>query len=281
MPATAPRSTRSHCGSTPSLLAQRVDALPSTALPAGNDELSSDEAVAGRPWESSAGPPVPPTVRVNLAAWVAAAAAPVTVMVAVPAAAAPAVATVIVEVPPAVTDDGLKLTVTPAGAPLADSFTDCAVPDTTDVDTFAVVDAPAVTEPDPGLTESAKSLPPVPAGVKVRWLAAPEQLPATTLAPDARTHLCPVWISEIVPFGLTDHCCAGPPVQVCSATFPPEIPAHLLLMIRKAPWKVNCWLAALLHAAVTRAVPDDGALRHCPVDLFRYWPTVLCACAPP
>src|SRR5204863_9069013 len=150
------------------------------------------------------------------------------------------------------------------GAPLADSATD-PVPE---VDTVAEVDPPGATDPDAGLTDTSKPVPPK--AVNVHWLALPEQLPATTLVPDARTHFCPVWMSEIVPFGLTDHCCAGPPVQVCRTTFPPDMPAHLLLMIRKAPWKVNTWLAALEQAAVTSAVPDEGALRHCRVDLFLY-----------
>src|SRR5215831_8379011 len=47
-----PRSTCSHCGSAKAL-DQRVPVLPSTALDAGKLAFSSDEAVAGRPCDSS------------------------------------------------------------------------------------------------------------------------------------------------------------------------------------------------------------------------------------
>src|SRR6266536_4114827 len=47
----APRSTRIHCGSTPSLLPQRVVVLPSKAFAGPSEELSTDEDVAGLPWE--------------------------------------------------------------------------------------------------------------------------------------------------------------------------------------------------------------------------------------
>jgi ABC-type branched-subunit amino acid transport system ATPase component len=53
MVAVAPRSTRIHSGSWPSALAQRVVALLSTALAASKELLSTDEAVAGLPCESS------------------------------------------------------------------------------------------------------------------------------------------------------------------------------------------------------------------------------------
>src|SRR5258705_290613 len=48
----APRSTWIHCGSLKAL-DQRVPALPSTAAPAGKAAFSLDEAVAGRPCDSS------------------------------------------------------------------------------------------------------------------------------------------------------------------------------------------------------------------------------------
>ena len=48
----APRSTRIHCGSTPSALAQRVPVLPSTALPGPSEDSSFDDEVAGLPCES-------------------------------------------------------------------------------------------------------------------------------------------------------------------------------------------------------------------------------------
>src|SRR5690349_1637028 len=95
----------------------------------------------------------------------------------------------------------------------------------------------------------------VPESVNVHWLAAPEQLRATTLVPEMPTHFCPVWMSEIVPFGFTDHCCAGPPVQVCSTILPLDMPAHRLLIIRKAPSKVNFCSADPLQAAVFSWVP--------------------------
>src|SRR6266545_1710659 len=170
-------------------------------------------------------------------------------MMAVPLAAEAVVVTVMVAVPPAVTDAGVKLAVTPAGAPDADSATGCAVPDTTAVDTVTVVDEPAVTVPEPGLSDSEKSL------------------------------------AGVVPDGRNDHCRAGPPVHLTSTTFPPDWAAQRLLITRNAPWKVNCWLAAPLHAAVVNAVPTvellPGSFRHCPEDLFLYWPMVLLGWAPP
>src|SRR5260370_41427056 len=54
-----PRSTWSHCGSLKAL-DQRVPVLPSTAADAGNEAFSSDDAVAGRPWATSADPPPAP-----------------------------------------------------------------------------------------------------------------------------------------------------------------------------------------------------------------------------
>src|SRR6266545_3168150 len=50
--AVEPRSTRSHCGSEKAL-DQRVLAFPSTALDAGYEALSVDDAVAGLPCDSS------------------------------------------------------------------------------------------------------------------------------------------------------------------------------------------------------------------------------------
>src|SRR6478672_2128646 len=75
--AVAPRSTRSHCGSEPSLLAHRVLVSPSNAALAGSDEDSTDEAVAVLPWESRVAPggggggvpPVPVTVTLYVAVW--------------------------------------------------------------------------------------------------------------------------------------------------------------------------------------------------------------------
>src|SRR5918992_239945 len=52
MVAVAPRSTWSHCGSLKAL-DQRVAVLPSTAADAGVPAFSVDDAVAGRPCESS------------------------------------------------------------------------------------------------------------------------------------------------------------------------------------------------------------------------------------
>ena len=53
--------------------------------------------------------------------------------------------TVIVEEPPAVTDDGLKLTVVPAGWPLALNATDCAEPLVTAVEIVEVPLPPCAT----------------------------------------------------------------------------------------------------------------------------------------
>ena len=67
--------------------------------------------------------------------------------------------TVIVDELPAVTEVGLKLTVTPDGVPEADRLTDWADPVVTAVATVAVVDPPAVTEPEDGDSDTEKSLP--------------------------------------------------------------------------------------------------------------------------
>src|SRR5689334_10664923 len=99
------------------------------------------------------------------------------------------------------------------------------------------------------------------------------------------THFCPVWMSEIVPFGFTDHCCAGPPVQVCSTILPEDMPAHRSLMIRNAPSNLKVCSADPLQAAVFSWVPVVellfGSSRHCPLEPFLYWPTVMCGWAPP
>jgi hypothetical protein len=50
--AVAPRSTCSHCGSE-NADDQRVPVLPSTAAEAGYAPLSTDDAMAGLPWDSS------------------------------------------------------------------------------------------------------------------------------------------------------------------------------------------------------------------------------------
>ena len=85
------------------------------------------------------------TVSATLVMCVAVAPVPVTVIVELPGAADAATLTVIVDDPPAVTDDGLKLTVTPVGRPLALSATVCAEPPVTAV---KIVDVP----PDPCAT---------------------------------------------------------------------------------------------------------------------------------
>ncbi|HEY3632150.1 MAG TPA: hypothetical protein VGL21_14665, partial [Jatrophihabitantaceae bacterium] len=79
-----------------------------------------------------------------------------------PFAADDAAETVIVDDAPAFTDVGLNDTLTPDGAPLADSATLCADPEVTAVLTVAVVEAPGATDPDDGATEIEKSLPPPP-----------------------------------------------------------------------------------------------------------------------
>src|SRR6266568_2310796 len=62
----APRSTSSHCGSL-NALDQRVPVLPSTAFEAGYPAPSSDDAVAGWPWDSRV--PDPPVIGVALASF--------------------------------------------------------------------------------------------------------------------------------------------------------------------------------------------------------------------
>jgi hypothetical protein len=94
-----------------------------------------------------------------VAVWLPDAAVPVTVIAYVPGAAAEDVANVTVDEPPAVTEVGLKDTVTPEGAPEAERLTDCAEPEVTAVLTCAVVDEPGFTEADAGKRESEKSLP--------------------------------------------------------------------------------------------------------------------------
>ena len=279
----APRSTRSHCGSAPSLLAHRVLVrFPSTAALAGNDDDSTEDAVAGLPCESSTGfpPPDPVTVTPSDAVLVPLAAVPLTVIVDVPGVAVAAAVTVTVEFPPEVTDAGEKDTPTPDGAPLAESAIVSVPPE---VVTVVVAEPPGAKETDAGDTPRVN---PVSLDdVNVHCAAVPEQLPVETVLPEARMHFFPVWMSEMVRLGLIDHCCAGPPVHFCSTTELPDIAAHRLLITRKAPWNVKRCASPPLHAAAFSAVPVDellpGSSRQVPVELFRYWPIVVFGCAPP
>jgi len=76
----------------------------------------------------------------------------------VPTAAEDVVAMGAVDEPPAVTEEGANDTLTPAGAPDADSDTDCATPDVTAVLTVVVAELPCTTDPEAGLAEIEKSL---------------------------------------------------------------------------------------------------------------------------
>src|SRR3989442_11395381 len=73
-------------------------------------------------------PPEETTVRLTVVACVALVPVPFTVIEYVPGVVAAPAATVMVEDPPAVTDEGLKLTVVPAGWPLAERLTVWAEP---------------------------------------------------------------------------------------------------------------------------------------------------------
>jgi hypothetical protein len=68
------------------------------------------------------------------------------------------VAMVTVELPPAVTVVGLNVTLPPPGTPVVLKVTVWAVPETTAVDAVAVAEAPWVTVPEVGLSDSEKSL---------------------------------------------------------------------------------------------------------------------------
>ena len=59
---------------------------------------------------------------------------------------------------PVLMDDGLKLAVAPVGKPVIDSETCCAFPPVTAVEIADVVELPAVTAPEDGLTDIEKSL---------------------------------------------------------------------------------------------------------------------------
>jgi hypothetical protein len=98
------------------------------------------------------------TVKLNVVVWVVLVPVPVIVTGNVPAGVEVAVARVSVEEPPEVTDVGLNDALAPAGSPLADSDTACAVPDVVAVDTVAVVELPGFTAAEAGLTEIEKSL---------------------------------------------------------------------------------------------------------------------------
>ena len=74
-----------------------------------------------------------------------------------PAAAPDVVATVMVELLPEVTEAGLKETVTPAGAPEADSATVWADPLVVAVEMVLVAEAPGSTLPADGLAAREKS----------------------------------------------------------------------------------------------------------------------------
>jgi hypothetical protein len=82
---------------------------------------------------------------------------PVIVTVYVPGAVELVVEIVRVEDDPAVTVEGENDGVAPLGKPLALSETDWADPDVTALETVVVVEDPAVTDPEAGLTDSEKS----------------------------------------------------------------------------------------------------------------------------
>jgi hypothetical protein len=82
---------------------------------------------------------------------------PVTVIVYVPGVVPAPTATVIVDEPPAATEAGLKLTVTPAGCPLPLSATDCAEPLVTAVAIVELPVAPCAIETLLGLALIEKS----------------------------------------------------------------------------------------------------------------------------
>src|SRR5689334_14467959 len=110
------------------------------------------------------GLPPPPTVS-GYCAVCTALPVPVAVSARVPGGAEAVGETVMVAEEPACTEEGLKPTVTPLGAPEALRPTVCALPEVTAVATAAVVEPPGWTLPEAGPTESEKSL--VPEGVQV------------------------------------------------------------------------------------------------------------------
>src|SRR3569833_1152281 len=114
-------------------------------------------------------------------------------------------------------------------------------------------------------------------GGNVHFAASPEQLTADSDVPETRKHFLLVWMSEIeMLLRLIDHCCFGPPVQVCSSIALPFVPAQRSLMTRNAPWKEKFCAEPPLHAAVFSLVPVEpesfGSSRQVPVDLLRNGP---------
>jgi hypothetical protein len=97
------------------------------------------------------------TVRLMDVEWVALEPAPVIVIVYVPGDVIAPALTVIVDDPPAVTDDGPKLTVVPAGWPAALNTTVWAAPEVTAVETVDVPPEPCTTESPVGLAPTEKS----------------------------------------------------------------------------------------------------------------------------
>ncbi len=87
------------------------------------------------------------------------------VTVAAPVAADADAVSVSVALPPALTEAGLKLAVTPAGSPLALNAIDCAPPETTAVLTVAAPLAPCWIESDAGETATEKSFAAAPESV--------------------------------------------------------------------------------------------------------------------
>ncbi len=108
---------------------------------------------------------------------------PVTVIGYVPLTVPAATWTVIVEELPEVTEEGLKETVTPLGAPLAESWTVCALPPTVVVFTVEVAEAPGWTEPEDGFRASEKSgLVEPPQSVSPDWAGTPTAFQAAFTA---------------------------------------------------------------------------------------------------
>jgi hypothetical protein len=97
------------------------------------------------------------TVRLNVVVCEPDAAVPVIVTGYVPAGVEADVVIVSDDELPVVTLDGVNVAFAPLGSPLAESATDCALPDLIAVETVAPAGLPAVTVPDVGLTAIEKS----------------------------------------------------------------------------------------------------------------------------
>src|SRR3954467_7265281 len=103
-----------------------------------------------------------------------------------------------VDEPPEVTEVGLSVAVTPAGAPVTESETVCALPEVVAVETVAEVELPRTTLADVGLTVTEKLLPAT-ALLTMQLLVALSNSVCTTYVRPSPPAMLPCWALQMSP----------------------------------------------------------------------------------